>query len=617
MTQPKRSRNSKTITSQEQDHGASKTSREDGDLVPAGTKHRTEKHSTNEEASLEDDNLIGTGEDKDNLDKKGRAKTIKFQQWLILLERYKKNNKHCDVSYKFKTSRSRHALGRWVNNVRSAYRQKMNGQKPCLRLTDSYIDKLKELGFDFKYNGVDKSNHFAETFYHNMKLLAKFKKENGHMHVPDGPLRDWKTLMKQMRSENDLDVKYVEALDLMGFTWETNTYEGLEMFISFQSRKAAIPRNHPCFRWCEETREKYRNNELSAEDAAYLEICGFPFDQDIATSPSAEFESNGSEKINKKRGRGSKDANLKSSKARKNHKRKSSSKERTRKSKGQVINDSGDEANDSDYDSIRESEKDFNASEDEIFDLTPLKRNSENNNMVSQPAKKITSTEDDSDSTILEGSITRSVETATAIAVRTVSSVSSQSSNDSGKACTSRKSTKNSNRTKTPPTLQQDERSVFPSATCSFCKNHSTHHYCLEKSSKEGQYIYSGNRICGKPFCHECKLKVESESTTICPDCLDVSASSKKPKKAAMKQKEPSKKQKKATKTQKEPSKKQKKAPKKQNEASKKQKAYTKSDLESMSLGKLKELCAKRNLSVGNCKVKGCVQRLCKDMNLI
>ena len=65
------------------------------------------------------------------------------------------------------------------------------------------------------------------------------------------------------------------------------------------------------------------------------------------------------------------------------------------------------------------------------------------------------------------------------------------------------------------------ERYGFLEKICFFCKKMKTHHYCHEKVPEtNAKYIYKLNVICGKSFCHECKLKYKLETSKTCPDCF-------------------------------------------------------------------------------------------------
>ena len=70
------------------------------------------------------------------------------------------------------------------------------------------------------------------------------------------------------------------------------------------------------------------------------------------------------------------------------------------------------------------------------------------------------------------------------------------------------------------PTLKGDAKhGIYPTVKCYFCNTQETRHYCQEVST-EPLFVCDGSHICGKAFCHNCKEKVGSESSKICPACV-------------------------------------------------------------------------------------------------
>lgn len=117
--------------------------------------------------------------------------TLSFECWFKILKKYKKKNGHTDVKFKYITDKGDgYRLGRWVSNIRSAYRDKMLGKRKAnIKLTEAYIWKLQDIGFDFQHDFED--HPMAEEFHINLEKLAQFKMKHGHMNVSDSVLEEW------------------------------------------------------------------------------------------------------------------------------------------------------------------------------------------------------------------------------------------------------------------------------------------------------------------------------------------------------------------------------------------------------------------------------------------
>ena len=74
-----------------------------------------------------------------------------------------------------------------------------------------------------------------------------------------------------------------------------------------------------------------------------------------------------------------------------------------------------------------------------------------------------------------------------------------------------------------PPTLlKRDAKgNQFAVVLCFFCNSHNTQHRCVA-SVPNGGFTYISDRICGRPFCHNCSLGWGLENRTRCIDHKDI-----------------------------------------------------------------------------------------------
>ena len=135
--------------------------------------------------------------------------------------------------------------------------------------------------------------------------------------------------------------------------------------------------------------------------------------------------------------------------------------------------------------------------------------------------------------------------------------------------------------------LQWNSKSGFQSRVCSFCSKVETRHHCC-KPSKNGHMFFNDTVICGKSFCHECKLKVGLESSNTCLDCHRAAEEEKK---KAM-----------TTKTTK---------------TAKTTKKYSLESLNEMNVEELRAICQEEKIEYGSKRKPGCLKILKSHFNLL
>ena len=125
-----------------------------------------------------------------------------------------------------------------------------------------------------------------------------------------------------------------------------------------------------------------------------------------------------------------------------------------------------------------------------------------------------------------------------------------------------------------------DGAGCLPLIQCMFCKEkRMTRHYCHEIVSEDIALFTTRKGldfICGKSFCHECKIEAGYEMTNICLDC------SQKKKRSSMV-------------------------------------VFTTSEIEKMDLEALKAACKERGIQTNRLRMPGCRKRLlewCKQKKI-
>ena len=74
-----------------------------------------------------------------------------FEMRCLELIAFKEEFGHCDVPCKYPENKS---LGRWCSNTRTTYNRKKKGMKVERHLPQSRIERLEEIGFEWRTHGV-------------------------------------------------------------------------------------------------------------------------------------------------------------------------------------------------------------------------------------------------------------------------------------------------------------------------------------------------------------------------------------------------------------------------------------------------------------------------------
>ena len=156
--------------------------------------------------------------------KRPKSKTYieRFEHRLKDLRLFKKKHGHCNVPKRYKDDPS---LGKWAGSMRYAYNQIQLGLKPQHCLTQARIEKLEEIGFQWKIRN--------NSFDRNLAKLQKFKVKHGHCDVPalyedDPSLGRWAGRMREAyekiqlgkKTKTNLTESMIEKLVETGFQWE-------------------------------------------------------------------------------------------------------------------------------------------------------------------------------------------------------------------------------------------------------------------------------------------------------------------------------------------------------------------------------------------------------------
>jgi len=147
-----------------------------------------------------------------------------FDEWCNQLLRFKEEFGHCNIPQRYADNPS---LGYWCKNVRCAYIKIEQGMKAHHNLSQGRIERLEEIGFQWK--GVD----FDEAFEKRCRELIVFKEEFGHCNVPtkysgNPSLGQWcssmriayKKIQKGMTTDRNLSLDRIERLEEIGFQWK-------------------------------------------------------------------------------------------------------------------------------------------------------------------------------------------------------------------------------------------------------------------------------------------------------------------------------------------------------------------------------------------------------------
>jgi hypothetical protein len=176
-------------------------------------------------------------------------------------------------------------LGAWLRRIRYRRRRGILSQK--------FVKKLNQAGFQWGSN----CSH-EQRFALALRRSEEYKKEHGTINAPNNYLSpdgfclgQWQSQIRHLRRRNCLSPERIEALNRLGFRWETprlhaNFERGLVETRRYKKafHKANAPvayRTPEEFRlggWQVSRKREYRENKLSQEQIKSLKNLGFNFD---------------------------------------------------------------------------------------------------------------------------------------------------------------------------------------------------------------------------------------------------------------------------------------------------------------------------------------------------
>ena len=261
----------------------------------SGSTSRTNDASTS--ASIIQNQPTATTKPSNHPVKK-RRDTGKFDKRLNQLRQFKEEFGHCDVPQKYAKNSS---LGAWCNTVRFAHKRIKNGVSTSVKLPPERIQRLEEIGFQWRPGGHD------QAFEERCRELIAYKEQFGHCKVPfkhpDSPsLGIWCCTMRTTFKKNQEGIKTstnltpdrIKRLEEIGFHFTVVGHdEGFEekcsALIVFKNKHGhcnvpgKYPDNPALGRWCNTMRAAYSQlkkgikpaHRISQDRIEKLEDIGF------------------------------------------------------------------------------------------------------------------------------------------------------------------------------------------------------------------------------------------------------------------------------------------------------------------------------------------------------
>ena len=156
-----------------------------------------------------------------------------FEQRCCDLKAFKSEFGHCDVPYTYSADP---VLGQWCTMIRYNYNLIQQGKKPRINLSQDRIDRLNEVGFEWKVKVI--KTYRQKTFEQRCCDLEAFKSEFGHYNVPykysvDPSLGYWCTKIRSTYNKiqkgkargRHLPQYQIDHLNKIGFNLKGIDYE--------------------------------------------------------------------------------------------------------------------------------------------------------------------------------------------------------------------------------------------------------------------------------------------------------------------------------------------------------------------------------------------------------
>ena len=188
-----------------------------------------------------------------------------------LLKGFYSEHGHCRLPDNFGNKK----LSRW-----------MSGQRKYLtksKLTQDKIDMLDSIKFEW--------DPFADEWERNYQILRDFHSIYGNCHVPrnfkNKKLALWVNVQRRVYSKGRLPIERIQKLEVLGFVWNPNENDWLEMFEKLQSYKeelgnCRVPKRDVNYEtlgaWVGTQRGLYAKGALSEDRISKLADLGFEWD---------------------------------------------------------------------------------------------------------------------------------------------------------------------------------------------------------------------------------------------------------------------------------------------------------------------------------------------------
>ena len=159
----------------------------------------------------------------------------------------------------------------------------MSGQRKYLtkgKLTQDKIDMLNSIKFEW--------NPFGDEWERNYQILRDFHSIYGNCHVPrnfkNKNLALWVNVQRRVYSKWRLPIERIQKLEVLGFVWNPNENDWLEMFEKLQSYmeefgNCRVPKRDVNYKtlgaWVGTQRGLYAKGSLSDDRISKLEGLGF------------------------------------------------------------------------------------------------------------------------------------------------------------------------------------------------------------------------------------------------------------------------------------------------------------------------------------------------------
>ena len=144
----------------------------------------------------------------------------------------------------------------------------------------------KDIGFNFKEDSgkkikatresVSAQAKFQLDFMTNIKALIRFKKENGHLNLPEThELFEWTNLVRDMNTQGKLQTSFTDPLSKMGFQWAFDFDSVYPSYVTVVLAGETIGNHHQLYQWCKKMKQEFKEGKLSEDEVDMLMLYNF------------------------------------------------------------------------------------------------------------------------------------------------------------------------------------------------------------------------------------------------------------------------------------------------------------------------------------------------------